>query len=871
MRLGRSTALTLTPLVLLAAFAPSVATADPVRFARNDARVVPTEFVTASVEAVILELRLGRLASRTVQAYRVRTEALIPVTELLQLGEAAYRLSPEGRLEATINPGGRRLVIDARRDTLVFGDRQIPVESEFLLYRDGLLYVGAERLGDLFGTPMLVDWTELTVSMVDPTVFPAGQRAQRQAAREAFLRRAELERPELIVPAQRRRLDGLVLDYTALSPSDAPFAGATYGTTLGADLLGGSLEVGLSSLGPARTGAVRMEGSWTGVWEERAWLRQVRLGDGVTTGPTARQMRGASVSNAPFVRPSLLGSQRYAGELAPGWSVEAYRGGELVAVDSADAAGRYGIALPVRYGENPVDFVAYGPLGEVREFNRTYRVLSELLPATRFEYGVSGGSCRTAQCRATANVDLRYGVSSRATVQAGYDGFWRDSLGNLSHPYAGITTNPTNAWALDAMAVQGAFADGEVRYEPTLDLRLSGGYTRFATGTRDPILTVPGRLAQWNLGAFLRPMPGAGYFFFDAALERTSTTSGDETQARLTASVQAAEMRLLPELRARWEPGQAARSFFGAAAYVLPRPALGPVFGAVWLRAAVSVETDGAGRLASYEAFAGRSLWPGVRLEVGSSWLRGGSGATFHLFLTSNLPALRSVTAVDAPAGRSATATQFVQGSLLWDGATGRVQTAPGPSLERGGVAGRVFLDLNGNGRLDPGEPPLPGVRVRVGTRSAETDSDGVFHIWDVVPFEGIVVSVDSLSLASPLTVPAYGAVSLVPGPNRFTALDVPIVQAGVVEGKVVADGHGVPGVTLVLTERRSGARRTLTTFSDGGFYVLGVKPGDYELTVDPHVLDVLGMTAVPVHLALTPTVAGVGASGVDVLLTPRR
>ena len=146
-----------------------------------------------------------------------------------------------------------------------------------------------------------------------------------------------------------------------------------------------------------------------------------------------------------------------------------------------------------------------------------------------------------------------------------------------------------------------------------------------------------------------------------------------------------------------------------------------------------------------------------------------------------------------------------------------------------------------------------------------------MFRVWDVVPFETILVSVDSLSLASPLTVPAYGSVSLVPGPNRFTLLDVAIVQAGVVEGRVVADGHGVPGVGLALVDRRSGARRTFTTFSDGGFYVLGVKPGDYDLTVDPRALEVLGMDAVPVRLTLTPTATGVGASGVEVPLRPRR
>ena len=91
------------------------------------------------------------------------------------------------------------------------------------------------------------------------------------------------------------------------------------------------------------------------------------------------------------------------------------------------------------------------------------------------------------------------------------------------------------------------------------------------------------------------------------------------------------------------------------------------------------------------------------------------------------------------------------------------------------------------------------------------------------------------------------------------------------VEGRVVADGHGVPGVPLILQERRTGARREITTFSDGGFYVMGVKPGDYDLTVDPRALEVLGMEAVPVRITLTPTATGVGATGVEVPLRPKR
>src|SRR5437879_13886489 len=91
-----------------------------------------------SVEAVIVELRMGRLASRTVQAFRQRTEALIPITEVLQLGEVAYRLTPQGRLEAVVNPGGRRLIIDAHRVTLVPSDRRARSAPNFLVLRAGL-------------------------------------------------------------------------------------------------------------------------------------------------------------------------------------------------------------------------------------------------------------------------------------------------------------------------------------------------------------------------------------------------------------------------------------------------------------------------------------------------------------------------------------------------------------------------------------------------------------------------------------------------------------------------------------------------------------------------------------------------------------
>ena len=345
-------------------------------------------------------------------------------------------------------------------------------------------------------------------------------------------------RADVTLGLQRPRWDGVVVDYSLFAPSNDPVGGSTYGVGLGADVGGGSLEILAQSLGPAAAGQVHVDASWIGVWRDNRWLKQLRLGDAPSTGPRVRALRGFAITNAPFVRPSLLGALRYAGTLQPGWSVEAYRGGDLVAYDSTDATGGFAIDLPVRYGENPVDFIAYGPFGEIREFNRTYRVLAELLPAQRFEYGLSAGKCPAPAitCRATANLDLRYGATRRWTIQGGIDRFWRDSLPDRLHPYASIVGNPSNSWALQSEIVGSGLISGAVRFEPSVDLRLEGEYTHFARDAA-PLLFIPGRRDQWSVTGFLRPRSATGFFFFDGRLEEIRTDAGALTRARLDASI----------------------------------------------------------------------------------------------------------------------------------------------------------------------------------------------------------------------------------------------------------------------------------------------------------------------------------------------
>src|SRR5207244_10572634 len=150
-------------------------------------------------------------------------------------------------------------------DTMSYGARRVRLEPEYRSFRDGELYVGAEQLGDLLGSPFVVDFSELTVTMADPSDLPVARRLRREAARTALLRPRETGRPDLLLAAEHPRWDGLVLDYTLLAPSGDPLAGSGYTGALGADAFGGSLELSASSVGRAADGVGQIAGAWAGV------------------------------------------------------------------------------------------------------------------------------------------------------------------------------------------------------------------------------------------------------------------------------------------------------------------------------------------------------------------------------------------------------------------------------------------------------------------------------------------------------------------------------------------------------------------------------------------------------------------------------
>lgn len=285
-----------------------------------------------------------------------------------------------------------------------------------------------------------------------------------------------------------------------------------------------------------------------------------------------------------------------------------------------------------------------------------------------------------------------------------------------------------------------------------------------------------------------------------------------------------------------------------------------------WLRTTYAqglLSADAGDGLAAVRASLGRQIARKLRLDAAVGWLRDG-GYSLEIGLTTVLPGPRFGARNRFNTRSGTDGIMFVDGSVIVDPDTRAVRWSDGRDLGRAGIAGVLFLDENGNGIRDAEERGLAGVPIRVGGWYDETDELGRFSAWDLFPFETSFVEVDSLAFDDPRLALPNPVVAVSPTPNSYLSIDVPVVVGAEISGFVVEGWTGLAGVPVRLLNLTTGKSATLLTFSDGGFYGVGVLPGDYEVGVPEEFLEQIEAAATTLEISI-PT--GSGEKRIDDLM----
>ena len=804
---------------------------------------------TNYVEAVVrLDIEHG--PSQVVSALVFETKLLLPLRVFLNMAEVHIEefVLRDSAL-VILEPGHIPLRIRPSVHELMRGTERFDYDSIGIVWFDNDLYIATDIFDRILGVASSVTWSDLSVMIGQASSLPVIQRERRERRRQMM----GINRQPLVgvldIPIRERIVDGGVMSWSFTASTGRSADRLALNLGFGGTLLGGSVELRPQVWSAGEISATTLRGSWLRSWPNNPWLRQARIGDIQSSGLHSRMLRGFVFTNAPYTRSSTFDVEPLQGIVAPGWEVELYDGNRLLAYADADALGAFRIPLQLRYGQNPLELVTYGPQGQVSRQKRTIRIPFSRLPVGRFEYSVAGGACYYDPCKGTMGADVRYGLSNLVTLQGGWETFFNESNDELWQPYAVVSSTPIRSFAVTGEAVINGHLRTTVEFEPTMDLHITGGYTHYALAGA----AYSGTFAENDrLEMTLYWRPG-GMLFFQGTGLRSTGPNMTRTIERLSATTRFGSVRYSLGLlySALNQSGISTDRHFTIdgsadanlstswkwlrASTVQGQLAIEPIKGFTAIRAAI-----------------GRRIGNVLRVDGALGWFRE-TGLSFELSFSTVRPGPRMGVRSRITSNTGSEVLSFAYGGVAFDPRTKLLRIGDGVDLGRGGISGVLFRDDNGNGIRDSAELGISGIPIDVGGWPAETDRDGRFSVWGLVSSEAVQIQVDTLSFDNPHYLLPAPVLRVRPNPNTFGVIQIQVVVGGEVSGFVVMGEIPMAGVPVILRELNTDAEITILTFNDGSFYKLAVPPGEYEVTLPEAVLQRLHAVAPPLSIFVPP------------------
>lgn len=806
---------------------------------------------TNYVEAVVrLDIEHG--PSQVVSALVFETKLLLPLRVFLNMAEVHIEeFVLRDSAIVILEPGHIPLRFRPSVHELMRGNERFDYDSTDIVWFDNDLYVATNIFDRILGVASSVTWSDLSVMVGQATSLPVIQRERRERRRQMMGIGQQSLAGVLDIPIHERIVDGGVMSWSFTAANGGSTERLALNLGFGGALFGGSAELRPQVWRAGEVSETNLRGSWSRSWPNNTRLRQVRIGDIQSSGLRSRMLRGLVFTNAPYTRSSEFDVETFQGIVAPGWEVELYDGNRLLAYADADNLGAFRVPLQLRYGQNPLELVTYGPQGQMSRQKRTIRIPFSRLPVGRFEYSVAAGACHYDPCKGTMGTDIRYGLSNFVTLQGGWETFFNES-GELWQPYAVISTTPLRAFAMTGEAVINGHLRTTLEFEPTMDLHVTGGYTHYALAGA----AYSGTFAEndrLETAIYWRPGWMEGMLFFQGTGLRSTGPNMTRNIERVSATTRFGSIRYSLGLlySALNQTGTSTDRHFtidGSADANLSTSWK-------WLRSSTvqgQLAIEPTKGLTAIRAAIGRRIGNVLRVDGALGWFRE-TGVSFELSFSTVRPGPRMGMRSRITSNTGSEVLSFGYGAVAFDPRTRLLRLGDGVDLGRGGISGVLFRDDNGNGVRDSVEPGIAGIPINVGGWPAETDGDGRFSVWGLISAEAVQIQVDTLSFENPHYLLPAAVLRVRSNPNTFGAIQIQVVVGGEISGFVVMGEIPMAGVPVVLRELNTDAEITILTFNDGSFYKLAVPPGEYEVTLPEAVLQRLHAVAPPLSIFVPP------------------
>lgn len=733
--------------------------------------------------------------------------------------------------------------------------------SDSIRAEDGDLFIPIEELAGWFGMTARVDVTSLLFHVDSKELLPLERRLARRKkdpSRSDYSAKTELPR----VGSAQKMFEVPSVDVSVGARYRSPPNGQStrqLNSTIQAagDVLqhSGSLLV----TGDSEERITSARGKLVKDVEDPVLLgplkaRRYEVGDVINTQipliGTARQELGGRITNKKSGAATTFNTTQFIGDLPPGWDVELYRDDQLIDFVTVEDDALYAFNdVQLFAGDNNFRLVFYGPQGEVREEERNIPVTLEQLNEDKAIYDLSV----TQQAQNLYNkYKSNEGGQGDITASGTYQRQLTDNLSGIigyKHRQHGEEQKDVFLTGLST-TIGGAFVnsnlgydvEGEAGLETSVRKKLGqhdvGVSNYLATDDFEPDadsdnpkvlgfgLNARGPAFDWND----RPVK----YGFDGRYEqRANDDSLIDVRQNLNTRIGKLNFNQSNLYRSR-ETAGTSEDLLESGLTVSGR-----YLGLNWRargdyqfkpeqqfdRAFLNVRKEINPEL-STEAEVQHVLDPRyTRTTLKANWRPESMIISPQLSYDSNSDL------------RALVSTRF---GIYKEPHTGSFTRTRDRVTGAGVVSVLVFVDMNGNGVLDEGEPPAPDVKVSTlqVSRNVMTDENGIAVLKNIPEYTATDIVLDEGTFSDPFWIAGTPGVSVRTRPGHVHELTYPLVLSGEIDGtvRINRDDKGVRAarnMSLYLYDME-GRKISSTVTAYDGFYIFNkVPPGQYYMLLD--------------------------------------
>lgn len=810
---------------------------------------------------ILLNFRYPAVGRYYISAVISGDAVYLPVTELFSLLYVHYEkgCTPHSLKGIYLYPENEWYIRPYERKARN-GNKHIELTTKDFRVSNMELYLLPEVFKELFGLHFTINMNALNISLYSENILPVEYWQKREQVRHDLKHRqsASLDYP-MLYPRKREIIGAGMVDYNLGVIANGSSQVMNYSILYGMGLFGGDLSLSYcGSVNSERFITSNREYVWRYVLDPNKYLTSIRLGTLRTTGILNNRIAGFALSNEPVTPRRLYESVMIDGITTPGSDVELYVNSQLIDHVRTNESGHYRFDYPLHYGTARISKRIYKPTGEIVVEESQVQVPYSFLPAGVWAYNLQGGGYNDQHYafektnRHVLHGSLAYGISTRMTAKAGVE-----YVSEYTKPiyYTKLSMRLRRKYLLNFDAVSDNYFRISASHNFATRQSIMIRYTGFAKQSSLKNFDIKRELSTGLYWPFqIRELPFGVRLGTEHFVNANDMIAGNY---RIDLNFRIRQMNLRFNYRERIMQTDASnKSEHHSIAGVSVNYSLRHKRQLPKLISGFSIRTKIQYSPANNEfSNAGvqlsRSIFRSGRLQIGfdhdfrhkTQIVRG----TFSV----NLQHFRSSTYVAGQVGLPYVVQQNLTGSVGFDSESSKLIATNRHQVGQGAVSMIMFVDENDNGRYDIGEEIVPALAVRLNHgANIWLGNDSVVRINHLQGYWTYYAEIVQSALKNPGLAPLHKEFAFVADPNVYKRIEVPLYRTGVIDGLVTASTeesvNALGGIRLLLKDVSRDQSRVVRTFSDGGFYAMGLLPGIYKIEIDPVQLAFLNKQSLP-------------------------